>query len=154
MEALEAPGGGPRPLPKPSKASQGPFRVPENLATSPNQALPKRPGPVRNSRNPFPKGLAGSPRPKYWFSLRLKPRCQARLCLKTYLSGLDKSSLQTHIQSFKIGSNQSGHRLKKTKGLEPPPNPNWHPSGQVQLADPNPIFRDWKHPVRAPSEEN
>ena len=21
------------------------------------------------------------------------------------------------------------HRLKKTKGLEPPPNPNWHPSG-------------------------
>ena len=30
--------------------------------------------------------------------------------------------------------------------------PVW--SGQVQLADPDPIVRDWKHPARAPSEEN
>ena len=44
-------------------------------------------------------------------------------------SGLDKSSLQTQIQLFKIGSIQSRRRLKQTKGLEPPPNPNWHPSG-------------------------
>ena len=29
--------------------------------------------------------------------------------------------------------------------------PVW--SGQVQLADPDPIVRDWKQPVRAPSEE-
>ena len=47
------------------------------------------------------------------------------------------------------------HRLKKTKGLEPPPNPNspvW--SGQVQHADPNPLVQDWKQPVRAPSKES
>ena len=44
-------------------------------------------------------------------------------------SGLDKSSLQTQIHLFKIGSIQSRRRLKKTKGLEPTPNPNWHPSG-------------------------
>ena len=64
---------------------------------------------------------------------------------------------QTQIHLFKIGSNQSGHRLKKTKGLEPPPNPNRHPSGldkpslqtQIKL-----LIRDWKHPVRAPSEES
>ena len=39
-------------------------------------------------------------------------------------SGLDRSSLQTQIQLFKIGSNQLG---KKTNGLAIP-NPNWHPS--------------------------
>ena len=57
------------------------------------------------------KGLEPSPNPN-WHS-----------------SGLDKSSLQTHIQLFKIGGIQSMRRLKKTKGLQPPPNPNWHPSG-------------------------
>ena len=57
------------------------------------------------------KGLEPSPNPN-WHS-----------------SGLDKSSLQTQIQLFKIGRIQSRRRLKKTKGLEPPPNPNWHPSG-------------------------
>ena len=112
-------------------------------------------------------------------------------------SGLDKSSLQTQIQLFKIGSIQLRHRLKKTKGLEPPPNPNRHPSGldrsslqtQIQLfkigsnqaghrlkktkgLEPSQTetgtrllwtspacrrksnVRDWKQPVRAPSEEN
>ena len=112
-------------------------------------------------------------------------------------SGLDKSSLQTQIQLFKIGSIQLRHRLKKTTGLEPPPNPNWHPSGldrsslqtQIQLfkigsnqsghrlkktkgLEPSQTqtgtrllwtspacrrksnVRDWKQPVRAPSEEN
>ena len=53
------------------------------------------------------KGLEPSPNPN-WHS-----------------SGLDKSSLQTQIQLFKIGSIQS---MKKTKGPEPPPNPSWHPS--------------------------
>ena len=33
---------------------------------------------------------------------------------------------QVHL--FEIGGIQSGHRLKKTRGLEPPPNPNWHRS--------------------------
>ena len=33
---------------------------------------------------------------------------------------------QVHV--FKIGGIQSGHHLKKTRGLEPPPNPNWHRS--------------------------
>ena len=38
----------------------------------------------------------------------------------------------------------------------PTPKPKLAPvwSGQVQLADPDPVVQDWKHPVRAASEEN
>ena len=57
------------------------------------------------------KGLEPSPNPN-WHS-----------------SGLDKSSLQTQTQLFKLGGIQLMRCLKKTKGLEPPPDPNWHPSG-------------------------
>ena len=72
-------------------------------------------------------------------------------------SGLDRSSLQTQIQLFKIGSNQLRHHLKKRKASSHPQTQTgirlvW--SGQVQLADPNPIVQDWKQPVSAPSEEN
>ena len=66
-------------------------------------------------------------------------------------SGLDKSSLQTQIQLFEIGSIQS----PSEENLEPPPNPNWHPSGLDKSSlQANPIVQDWKHPVRAPSEKN
>ena len=58
-------------------------------------------------------------------------------------------------RSFQRAS-QAGGPGASGSGLRATPKPKlasvW--SGQVQLADPNPIVQDWKQPVRAPSEEN
>ena len=46
-------------------------------------------------------------------------------------------------------------RLEASRRPRATPKPKLAPvwSGQVQLADPNPIIQDWKQPVRAPSKK-
>ena len=40
------------------------------------------------------------------------------------------ATCHTQVHLFKIGGIQSKHHRKKTRGVEPPPNSNWHPSSQ------------------------
>ena len=85
----------------------------------------------------------------------LMPLKASRPCFQIRNSAL-RTSFQAQTRSlFKIGNVQSGHHLKKRKASShPQPKLAFVWSGQVQLADPNPIVQDWRHPVKAPSEEN
>ena len=99
------------------------------------------------------------------FYLEETQKLRGRLSPNLYPSGLD---------SFICSGHPARAHLKKNRGLEPGQNPNLAPvlSGRVQLVQSSmawkaqsisknprasqtgPFVQDWRHPVRAPSEEN
>ena len=123
------------------QAPKAPFPGPQGLPGRVNESL-HRP-PCHGFFSKTPKTSQPPPNSNVWTIPPSRPkskpctrlvRTPGRLKLKKHEQPGARPSpnlaptCRKQVHLFKIGGIQSGHHLKKTRGLKPPPNPNWHRS--------------------------
>ena len=110
---------------------------------------------ARNGPFPFKNGLSWSTARKQKFgpNLTISQMGQKRPASDPEFSSQASRPRQDRCSRLEASNEGTIQRNERPRATPKPKLASiW--SGQVQLADANPLVQDWKHPVKAPSEEN